>query len=252
MMKIGSAVIAVLLLLIPLVGSAEEAEGWSFRFSPYAWLLGVSGDMTVNGITTDMDTSISESLENMRFAGMGRFEAWNGDWGLTMDGLYSDSKADDTFNSAVGPVTLTTWSELLIVEFGGGYRLGTVPLGEEAGTAAIVFEVLAGGRYAYNKNKLKGSLGLLDTSGSGDWVAPYIGGRVGIRVDKRWSFILWGDIGGFGIGDAPHFIWNAMAVVDFRVSRVISLDLAYRSLDINGSIIDARYYGPALGATFHF
>jgi len=251
-MKIYSALIAVLLLIIPLVGSAEEAGGWVFRFSPYAWLMAVSGDMTVSGITTDMDTSISENLENMRFAGMGRFEAWNGDWGLTLDGLYSDSKADETSDSAVGPVTLTTWSELLIVEFGGGYRLVTVPLEKETGPAAIVFELLAGGRYAYNKNELKGSLGLLDTSGSGDWVAPYIGGRVGVRADKRWSFILRGDIGGFGIGDAPHFIWNVMAAVDFRISRVASLDLAYRSLDINGSVIDARYYGPALGATFHF
>lgn len=251
-MKISSTFAVVLLLALPLTGLAEEAEGWTFRFSPYAWLMAVSGDMTVDGITADMDTSISENLENMRFAGMGRFEAWNGDWGLTMDGLYSDSKADDTFDSAVGPVTITTRSELLIVEFGGGYRLARIPLGEETGPAAIVFELLAGGRYAYNENKLKGSRGLLDTSGSGDWVAPYIGWRVGIRADQRWSFILRGDIGGFGIGDAPHFIWNIMAAVDFQVSRVVSLDLAYRSLDINGSIVDARYYGPALGATFHF
>lgn len=251
-MKISSAVVSIFLLMIPLIGSTEEAEGWSFRFTPYAWLLGVSGEMTMKGITADMDTSISENLENIRFAGMGRFEAWNGDWGLTLDGLYSDSKADSTFDSAVGPVTLTTRSDLLIVEFGGGYLLGTISLGKEPGPAAIGLELLAGGRYAYNKNKLKGSLGLIETSGSKDWVAPYIGGRIGIQADKRWTFILRGDIGGFGIGDAPHFIWNAMAAVDFRLSRVVSLDLAYRNLDINGSIIDARYYGPALGATFHF
>jgi len=36
------------------------------------------------------------------------------------------------------------------------------------------------------------------------------------------------------------------------ISRVVSIDLAYRVLGINGAGLDATFHGPALGATFVF
>jgi len=248
-MRIALLVSATMVCASGLYGQpAEDTDGgWTFRFTPYAWLPAVSGELSSGGRTADIDVSIADTLEDLRFGVLGRCEAWKGEWGLTLDGLYSYTKSEES----IGPVDLTARSYLTLIEAGGGWRLGALPLGATEGSAAISFELLAGGRYGHTRNEIDFP-GPFDSKQSDDWVAPYIGGRVGVSADGTWSFILRGDVGGFGLGQAPHFTWNLVATVDCRLSELLSLDLAYRILSINGDALDARLYGPALGMTFHF
>jgi opacity protein-like surface antigen len=71
----------------------------------------------------------------------------------------------------------------------------------------------------------------------------------------RWAIGFVGDVGGFGIGDAARFSWQAAGEVGFRVSRRTTIIGGYRILDYdtvegdgqerNGT--DLRQNGPIIG-----
>jgi len=250
-MKITAMIIGFLILAVP-AAAEEKTDDWKFVITPYLWMMSATGNVTANGVTADFDLPFSDILKDLHMAAMGRGEAWKGCWGLTVDSIYAYLKSDATIDTPVESLGATVRTRLFMIDVGGGWRLGEMPLGEDQGPASIGFDLLGGARYGYTKNTIEGDGGFLDTSQSADWWTPYIGGRIRIRANEMWSFIVRGDIGGFDTGDAPHFIWNALVAVDMAVSRVVSIDLAFRSLGINGQALDATFYGPALGATFRF
>ena len=66
------------------------------------------------------------------------------------------------------------------------------------------------------------------------------------------------DIGGFGVGS--KLAWQIYPVAGVRLSRLVSVHLAYRVLDMDygtGSGTDTfaynmRTFGPEIGLAFHF
>ena len=79
-------------------------------------------------------------------------------------------------------------------------------------------------------------------------------------MSYRWLIGFRGDIGGFGIGDAAEFSWQAAAEVGFRVSRRVVIFAGYPVLaydtvtgdgaERNGT--DLRQQGPIIGGGFLF
>jgi len=67
-------VMAVLLVAVSL-GYAAEPQGWKFEVTPYAWLAGLEGDVTVNGQKTDFDKSASDVLDTVDVGGSLRLGA---------------------------------------------------------------------------------------------------------------------------------------------------------------------------------
>jgi hypothetical protein len=251
-MKVSAIFIMLLLMATPALAGEEKEEGWEFAVTPYLWMMSVSGDISAQGVTADFDMPFSDILKDLEMAAMGRVEAWNGKWGLTFDGLYSDLKSDASIDTPLGSHSGTIKVRIVLLDLGGGYRLADIPIGDPSGPEAIGFDLLGGARYGYNRNTIEGSGGYLDVVQKNDYWTPYIGGRCRIRADEMWLFVLRGDIGGFDTGDAPHFIGNLVGAVDMSISSVVSIDLAYRVLYINGAGLDASFHGPALGATFRF
>ena len=58
-----------LLVVTASVGFADEPQGWKFEVTPYAWLAGMEGDVTVNGQKTDFDKSFSDMIDSVEIAG---------------------------------------------------------------------------------------------------------------------------------------------------------------------------------------
>ncbi len=122
--------------------------------------------------------------------------------------------------------------------------------------------VLGGGRYWYMKTKLDLEVPLAGFAGkvekSKDWIDPFIGLRLSADLTKRFSLGLRGDLGGFGVGS--EFSWNAVGVLGYSVSRVVSLWLGYRALGLdyesgsgfNKIKTDAIMHGPIVGVGFYF
>ncbi|MBF2075891.1 MAG: hypothetical protein IGS50_19325 [Synechococcales cyanobacterium C42_A2020_086] len=59
-------------------------------------------------------------------------------------------------------------------------------------------------------------------------VDPLVGAQFGVDLSDRWSLGLRGDVSGFNIGADQNWTWNLLAGVQYRLSRLASLQLAYR------------------------
>ncbi len=70
--------VLALALLCPSVYGQEEPSGsdeWNFMLTPYVWLLGQDGKLTIKGGTSDVDTGIIDNIESFRGGFQFYFEA---------------------------------------------------------------------------------------------------------------------------------------------------------------------------------
>ena len=182
-----------------------------------------------------------------------RAEARKGNALLTLDLLYTNLEENTQTDIGLG---VTTQTEQLILEFGGGYHLLDWFL-TGVGKPTLLVDFLAGGRFVYLDSSIKIE-NLVDVDRSKDWLDPFFGPRLRLDIIDRLSFTVRGDIGGFGVGS--HFTWNMVAVLAYQVSERISTGAGYRILDIDylegkGSDrfqYDVQMRGPVLGFVIHF
>lgn len=59
-------------------------------------------------------------------------------------------------------------------------------------------------------------------------VEPLIGAQFGLDLSERWALGLRGDVSGFNIGADRNLTWNLLVGAQYRLSRIASLQLAYR------------------------
>jgi hypothetical protein len=253
-------------------GQSEEAPApsllsapWKFDVVPYLWLPAMQGELTVRGHTVDVDISLTDELKNLteildslQLAFMGRAEARKGPLLFTLDLIYV--KLEDEHTTARGGHTAVT-PELLITEFGAGYRLGTFALSPVV-YPSLAVDFLAGGRYVSLEAGLKitGERGRsdVDVKRDVDWLEPFVGGRFILALSHRFTLTVRGDVGGFGVGS--DLTWSLVGTFQYNLSRLVSLGLGYRALDIDykqGSGVnlvkfDTLLHGPLLGVAFHF
>lgn len=268
--------IAMTVVVVIVVGShayAEELKGaqeysvadpWRFESTLYLWLPGIKGTIGVGGMTAPVDASIGDILDNFQFGFLGRVEAWKGNWGGFLDGMYVKLGDDIPAGGPIASGDFTTQQG--IIEFGAMYRLPEVTFGS-ADEQTLIFDLIAAGRYFTLSQELNltgaGPIGMFRSgSVSQDWAEPYFGGRVAWNNLFGWTEALSigvrADVGGFGVGS--NLTWSVLAGLDYRVSRLISLRFGYRWLDVDfdsgGStplfVFDVQMSGPVLGLTFHF
>lgn len=92
------------------------------------------------------------------------------------------------------------------------------------------------------------------------WWDPYVGARFRWQFAKRWGMTVYGDVGGFGIGDTSDFTWQLQTLLRFHITRGFLVALGYRALGtdrVSGSGatrngVDATYHGPLFGLGFTF
>lgn len=240
------------------------AGAWMFDVAPlYAWLPALEGDLTVRGRTAAVDVSAGEFVETLfdsfKFAASGRVEARQRDLILTLDVLYLSMEEDG--ETPLGGQVDVEFSQLLL-EFGGGFRLGTWRLGRGV-HPVISLEALGGGRYVNLDTELgiagAGPLGRrLDVDKTVDWLEPFIGGRVRFTLSEKLALVIRGDVGGFGLGS--NLTWALVSTLQYHVSRRIVLAGGYRVLDIdydegsgtNRFVYDVISHGPTFGFALRF
>ena len=240
--------------------SSGESK-WEFTVTPYFWMAGIDGDVGVKGVTSHVDYSFSDILDQLDYGGEVHVEAWKSNLGIFFDATYLKLSADATVSPLLGPIDVDADMDEWLVGFGGLYRFAKWPLGKEEGRA-LSLESVGGGRYWYLKGKLDASAPLVGLArkveGSKDWIDPIIGLRLRADLTKKLSLALRGDIGGFGVGS--DFSWNASAIFGYSFSDLISVWLGYRALGVDyesGSgrskfKFDVTMYGPIVGLGFRF
>jgi hypothetical protein len=94
-----------------------------------------------------------------------------------------------------------------------------------------------------------------DFEESADWIDPVVGLRLRADLTPKIGVAFTGDVGGFGIGSASKFTWQAMGLVNYRLGERWTMHAGYRaiSIDRDGALsADMVTHGVIMGATWRF
>ncbi len=268
---------------------AVEA-GWQFRLTPYAWFVGVSGDVTAHGHTADVNATFLDYFQggnsgvelDSLAALMGYMEARKGRWGVYGDavwGRFDFSKGAVRQRNPIANLSLSARSnsglvyETTMVESGVTYEVAKWG----PARSATAMDVLGGARYWNQQADLSlaitgdidlGTLGLkrsgsraVARSGTIEWVDPFVGLRVRHELSPGHELQFLGDVGGFGAGS--DLTWQLFAgyAFDFTVAHAMLHGvLGYRALAVdysegsglNQNNIDLILHGPVAGLSFRW
>jgi hypothetical protein len=196
-------------------------SAWDFRLSPYGWLTGLDGTMTLGPESIAVDSSFSDIFEVLDMAAALEFEARTGAWGFLVDGFYAKLSA-----SGSGP--LGQPAEVEFQQFIGDFNL----LYRVEDSAAGFLDLYAGARL----NSLSVDLTRYPLFGPAvtraadvDWLDPLVGLRGQLNLSPRWFLAGKGDIGGFDV--SSQLTWMVQATVGYQFSETFSTELGYRYLD---------------------
>lgn len=276
--RFGVVVVSAVVFVFLLAPSVARPQGgeerelrmardtkWNFFVGPYGWLTGVAGTVVTDGEETEIDVPFTDFLDATRAGLMLYFEARRDRIFVAFDGTWA----------VIGGETEGRFFDLdievrqQIYDLRVGYEVYKTDIGEVIHRKKFdwqrrgVIDLYVGGRY-FRTEPVITVIPVIgeprEISSADSRVDPFIGFRFGWDMSYRWAIAFRGDIGGFGIGEAAQFSWQASAQLGYRVSRSVTVFGGYRFLDYdtvtgegtdrNGTVL--RQQGPIIGAGIRF
>jgi hypothetical protein len=230
-----------------LFGSVSVAEAqsssdeWQFSISPlYLWAMSVDGTMDIRGrLEQDFTVDFSDAFDNLETAFTVHFEARKGRWGLLADVSYLDLAGSLEINTPGGIADVGVKN--LILEGAAGYSF------------AEHWWVIAGVRYFELDSDIRFQLDIapeIDVNES--WADLFAGLMWRPKLGERWTFSGRFDAGAGG----SDLVWNAHAIIDYRLGKWVAILGGYRHLDFdykninNGIEVDMSMSGPLVALRF--
>jgi hypothetical protein len=205
---------------------------WEVRFIAYGWIPGFDGHAGQGANPPKLDISYCDVLDNIDLIDCMvpvDLEVRYGPVGVFADLFYV--KLSDQVRRDLVSVNLV--GKQTILEVGGFYRLDTCPLNSQG--SSLTVDVLGGARY----NRLAGAIGLeapqqaISISRAREWWDPFVGPRVIWQVTDQFSLRARGDVGGFGIENCSHIVWQINAAAEYDICRNVLIQVGYRLLNTN-------------------
>lgn len=255
-----ATVLGLALAALATAARAENADDWQFEVTPYVFGAGLRGTTGVGPITADVDSSFGDILKHFDGGFMAAAEARKGPWILAFDGVYFRLKDQATrswqgpagIGSATGDLEATV--SQLVYQLAVGYRV--------VDTSTAKLDAIGAARYTRLDTDLNlvtttGPLlpgGTRSVSGSADWWDPVIGFRVIVPFAEHWSFMGYGDVGGFGVGS--KITYQAIVGVNWEFAKSFTAKLGYRYMyqdyDKNNFLWDIAAHGAYVGLGIAF
>jgi len=249
------------IMMLSMTG-ARAADGghdrWQFELTPYLFASGLDGTTGAQGVEADVEMGFDDILDQLEAGLMGTFELRRGRWGILLDGLYfevGDQRSSSWqgplgIGSATGELDVTTTMQMY--QLSAGYRFGE----------RVTVDLIGAARYTQLDTDLDlvvttGGLlpgGTRSLSANESWWDPVVGVRVIVPLAQRWSMVLYGDVGGFGVGS--DLTYQAIAGINWQFSKHFSAKAGYRYLyqdfEDEGFVWDMAAHGPYLGLGIRF
>jgi len=217
-------IVYILIFSIPLVGYSQteketkvENDSWEFNITPYLWMTGLKGDMSVLILEEPVDVSFGDILSNLKMAAMFHGEARKNRLSIMLDIFYAKLGGDSQIE---GPVNLHDARVRLkqnMFEFGLGYTF--------VKSGGFYIDAIAGARF-FDVNTSVEIDGNDFSSKDFNFIEPYIGVRFKNDWDK-WAVGGRFDVGGFGMGSEFSYKYNAM--VGYQFTDLFGLNLGYQA-----------------------
>lgn len=234
-----------------LAQTVPEDGRTAVQVTPYVWASGFGGTLRPGrgAPVVTVDKSFGELLEDV-------------DAAFFISGLVKHDRlvvlADLTHSSSSRKGLVPTGNPAIpVLPAEGGLRQtsATALVGyravEQTGAS---LDVLVGARAWWIRPKASVPALNLTASAKASFVDPVFATRLNIKASPRFSFLLYGDIGGFGA--ASEVTGQAVATANVKVARNIWLSGGYRYLYVDyksGRVrTTAALAGPLLGATVAF
>jgi len=250
-------------LLITLIGCvmltpALAQENWT-EVGLYGHMLGIEGDATIGNVTTDVDVSFSDILDNLDIGGMGFVEHRRGKWSFIGDVAYLKFSDEETISrTPVSSTTLDAEFAQTLVEGFVGYRV----FAQDKGKSQFGIDLLGGARYNKIDVELDARVSVLGLTTSAsrnpdeDWVDGVVAFRVQYGHDNGWGVSAWADIG----DGSDSSSYQLMGIVSYRFKNNIRVFGGYRlyNLEYTGDTggrrfdVDLDYTGPMFGVSYRF
>jgi len=250
-------------LLITLIGwvmltPALAQENWT-EVGIYAFMMGIEGDATIGNVTSDVDVSFNDILDNLDMVFSGFVEHRRGKWSFIGDVAYLKVSAEKTRSrTRVSSLTLDAEFEQTLAEAFVGYRVFERKLEE----AQFGIDLLGGARYNELALELDARASLLGLTRSAsrnpeaDWVDGVVAARVQYGHENGWGVSAWADIG--DASDSSSY--QLMGIVSYHFKNNIRVYGGYRlyHFEYTGDHegrrfdVDLDYTGPMIGVAYRF
>jgi hypothetical protein len=229
----------------------KSTSPFQFDLGLPTWASGINGVAGVKGVQGNVYQSFSSIWNHLDYVIPLAMDARYQKWGFHVDGQIV--QLEQTFNTR-----------------GLLYLSGTLRMQQAFCNFDLDYRVLDTGRWQvdpyiggrYNYMSLSGNLNSrfpalvpnISETGSTSWVDPILGVNTKVHIYKPLSFLMLGDVGGFGVGS--HITYQFYGAGEVQVTRNIYMDLGYRYLYTNyssgGFTYNVDMKGPELtmGANF--
>lgn len=272
---VGVTAVVLVAMVVPAFAQSQDDEErtlrmardskWNFFVGPYGWLTGVAGTVVTDGEETEIDVPFTDFLDATRAGLMLYFEARRNKIFVAFDGTWAIIGGE--MEGRLFDLDIEVRQQIYDIRV--GYEVYKTDIGEVIHKKKFdwqrrgVVDLFIGGRY-FRTEPIITFIPVIgeeiQVSSADSRVDPFVGLRLGWDLSYRWGIGFRGDIGGFGIGEAAQFSWQASAQLGFRVSKKVTLVGGYRILsydtvtgegsDRNGT--DLRQQGPTVGAGIRF
>ena len=235
----------------------ETPKTLEIRIGAPGWFAGLSGDVGVKGVVSDIDIGFDEIFRHLTHVPIAlsadiRYKRWE---------FFGDGQYMEVGDSATLPGLLFTTANAHVK-----YGLGEAFVGYRViNCDKASLSLFAGARYTYLEGdlsifnngdarliRLRQLLGIrnkLDFSASTDWVDPVIGARGKVKIWRATSLYAQGDVGGFDANsgsafeihregrtivresvDSSDWSYQVQGGLEFQISRWFSTQVGWRYL----------------------
>jgi opacity protein-like surface antigen len=191
----------------------ETPQPFEIRIGVPGWLAGVSGDVGVKGVVSDVDVRFDQTFRHLTHVPLAlsaevRYHRWE---------FFGDGQYMEVGDSATLPGLLFTNANVHLKVGGAGgfvgYRLLNCTNAWLSLFAGARYTYMAGDLSIFNNcdarlvilRRLLGIRNKLDFSGSTGWVDPVIGARAKAKIWKATSLYAEADVGGFDANSGSAF-----------------------------------------------
>jgi len=234
--------------------SAVSASDWRYSIEPYVLAASIEGDAGVGRVTgAPVNVDFGDILENLEMAFMLHAEAVNGSkFGIIFDYGFMDLGAD--ISGPLGGVVNAEVSQDIM----------ELMLFKRTKANNYTYDIYAGIRWWDNEVDIlidSGVLpGTLSTSIDESWVDPVIGVRLFYPFNNKWTLLMRGDVGGFGVGSESSSLVSVGA--RYEINKDMLLNIKYQGLWVDYEdgtpgtpgyfAYDTVTHGPVIGLQFDF
>ncbi|MDT8389486.1 MAG: outer membrane beta-barrel protein [Lentisphaeria bacterium] len=200
---------------------AADQEGWKFELTPYAWLVGIEGDITVNGTKVDFDKSFSDLFDTVELGGSFRFGA---EYDRFLVGALVDyfSLSTDELDVEDRPQGGSLDTDMLLTEVAIGYRVDGWAEGQS-------FGLMVGVRNMHLENELKvNGVGTFSRDNDVTDAMFYVLPSIPVFPSKidglRFNPVL-----GIGAGDS-ELAYELFPQFQYNITENVAVRLGYRTV----------------------